>query len=102
MAITKYEKRKEGNLKDLQEKLKEVLEDAGANGDFASLVCNREVSKESTLRGRGRGRRGRAERIVLPLWQSARAHAQQESEVAIEATEQKGSIGGSHGLYHDH
>jgi hypothetical protein len=73
MSTTEYEKTKEGNLKDLHEKLREVLEDACVDGNFTSLVCRRIVSRESTSRGRGGGRRGRGDRIVVPRRWSARA-----------------------------
>jgi hypothetical protein len=72
--------------------LREVLENAGADGNFESLIYSRGVSKESTSRGRGQGKGGKEDCAQLPLWQRASTQAKPESEAAIEAAKENRAL----------
>jgi hypothetical protein len=65
MTTTEYEKMKEGNLKDLHKKLREVLQDAGAIENFATQACHRSMLAESSSQSRGQGKKRRAHAVVL-------------------------------------
>jgi hypothetical protein len=86
MSTTEYEKRKQSNLKDLEAKLRDVLRGVGADENFTAVACSRSAVQKSTSGGRGRGRRGRAPGVVVPLRRSARAHAQRPTNVVNTAS----------------